>query len=225
MSALIEVRNLSKIYQLAGVSVLALKDINLSIEAHEFISIIGPSGCGKSTLMHLLGLLDRPSSGTILFKGRDVSFFSEDERASFRSSEIGFVFQQFNLLQRVSSLENVLLPTIYARALPRQNFLEKVRELLSEVGLAHRLTHKPNQLSGGEQQRVAIARALINDPSLVLADEPTGNLDSRSGKEILEILGRLNRQGRTIVIVTHDPEIATICQRTIRLKDGELISS
>ena len=208
----------------------ALKDINLKIPEGEMVSITGPSGCGKSTLMHLLGLLDKPSSGEIIFKGIDVSRFSEIEQSNFRSREGGFVFQRFNLLQRVTALENVLLPTIYLRnvkgvPLASRDFLKKrAIDLLGRMGLSHRLDHRPNQLSGGEQQRVAIARSLINDPSLILADEPTGNLDSRSGLEILNLLKELNATGKTVVVVTHDANVASSCQRIIKLKDGEVVS-
>lgn len=223
MNPLIQTFNLVKTYKLEEVALKALNGISLNIEEGEMVSITGPSGCGKSTLMHLLGLLDTPTSGGVIFKGSDLSRFSEDERSDFRSREIGFVFQQFNLLQRISALENVLLPTIYLRKKGVFSLLEEATRLLSEVGLSHRLHHRPNQLSGGEQQRVAIARALINNPSLILADEPTGNLDSRSGKEILGILTGLNRKGKTVVVVTHDPEVAAACARSIRMKDGEVV--
>lgn len=228
MNPLIQTFDLVKTYILEEVAVTALNRITLNIEEGEMVSITGPSGCGKSTLMHLLGLLDTPTSGKIFFKGNDLSQLSEDERSDFRSREIGFIFQQFNLLQRISALENVLLPTTYYRfpkGVPlRGPLTEKAQRLLSEVGLSHRLHHRPNQLSGGEQQRVAIARSLINDPSLILADEPTGNLDSKSGAEILNILIDLNKKGKTLIIVTHDLGIAQSCQRVIRLKDGQLIS-
>ena len=210
MIPLIETAELSKDYKLDGVNVPAVRGINLRISEGEMVSVMGPSGCGKSTLMHLLGLLDTPLVNS--FSGVKTSRFPDDERSDFRSREIGFVFQQFNLLQRISALENVLLPTIYLRkkgvSLSRSLLLEEATRLLSEVGLSHRLHHRPNQLSGGEQQRVAIARSLINNPSLILADEPTGNLDSRSGKEILGVLTNLNRSGKTVVVVTHDPEVA-----------------
>lgn len=227
MTVLIETQGLSKDYRLDAVSVPAIRGVNLRISEGEMVSIMGPSGCGKSTLMHLLGLLDTPTSGKIIFGGRETSRFSEDERSDFRSSQIGFVFQQFNLLQRISALDNVLLPTIYLRkkgvSLSRSLLLQKAGELLAEVGLSKRLDHRPNQLSGGEQQRVAIARSLINNPSLILADEPTGNLDSRSGKEILGILLDVNQKGKTVIIVTHDSEVAAASQRLIRMKDGEVV--
>ncbi|MEK7610948.1 MAG: ABC transporter ATP-binding protein [Patescibacteria group bacterium] len=228
MNPLIITENLSKTYGLDGLGVPALSGVNVAINPGELVAIMGPSGCGKSTLMHLLGLLDTPSSGRILFKDRDISKFSENDRAAFRSREVGFVFQQFNLLPRLSTLENVLLPTLYFHG--EGDGAEKIKDsrrraltILSEVGLGKRIEHRPNQLSGGEQQRVAIARSLINDPSLVLADEPTGNLDSRSGGEIMELLKELNRKGKTLVVVTHDNLVADRCQRTIRMKDGRVV--
>ena len=221
MVPLIAIENLSRIYKLDSVQVAALREVNLQINQGEMVSITGPSGCGKSTLMHLLGLLDSPTSGKIYFGGKDVSRFSEEERASFRSQEVGFVFQQFNLLKKFTSLENVLLPVIYSKT--KSDASSRGRRLLREVGLEHRMSHLTSKLSGGEQQRVAIARALINDPSLILADEPTGNLDSRAGAEILNLLKDLNKGGRTLVMVTHDPNVAGSCQRVIRMKDGEVV--
>lgn len=221
MKPLITTEKLSRIYQLDEVEFPALKNINIEIGEGEVVSITGPSGCGKSTLMHLLGLLDTPTSGRILFSGRDVGSFSEGERADFRGDKIGFVFQQFNLLKKLTSIENVLLPTIYSHKKVRTG--KSGLELLEEVGLSHRINHLVSKLSGGEQQRVAIARALINDPPLILADEPTGNLDSKSGLEVLNLLKDLNRKGKTIVVVTHDQNVAESCQRVIRLKDGEVI--
>lgn len=225
MKTLIEARSLTKTYPLAGLGVPALRGVSLTIEEGELAAIVGPSGCGKSTLMHLLGLLDTPDAGRIIFDLRDVQNLADDDRAQLRAEKIGFIFQQFNLLQRVSALENVLLPTLYrTTATPRSATVAKARQLLSELGLAQRLTHHPNQLSGGEQQRVAIARALINDPVLLLADEPTGNLDSHSGSEILGILSRLHGLGKTILVVTHEPRVAAFCQRTIHLEDGRIVS-
>ena len=221
MVPLIAIENLSRIYKLDSVQVAALREVNLQINQGEMVSITGPSGCGKSTLMHLIGLLDSPTSGKIYFGGKDVSRFSEEERASFRSQEVGFVFQQFNLLKKFTSLENVLLPVIYSKT--KSDASSRGRRLLREVGLEHRMSHLTSKLSGGEQQRVAIARALINDPSLILADEPTGNLDSRAGAEILNLLKDLNKGGRTLVMVTHDPNVAGSCQRVIRMKDGEVV--
>lgn len=229
MTPLVRTDRLCKDYKLDGVNVPALHGVSIEIKEGELVAIMGPSGCGKSTLMHLLGLLDTPTDGKIYFRGRVLNDFSEDRRAAFRNREVGFIFQQFNLLPRLSACENVLLPTLYRRRKPEgltEQTLrvgEEARELLRRVGLGNRLDHRSNQLSGGEQQRVAIARALINNPSLVLADEPTGNLDSRSGAEILHLLGELNSGGKTLVVVTHDASIASFCQRIIRMKDGEVI--
>lgn len=223
--SLVKVENLSKTYLLDGLSVEALRGVNLNIEAGEFMAITGPSGCGKSTLMHLLGLLDSPTLGTIYFEGKDVSRLSDDRRASFRSQKIGFVFQNFNLLAKISALENVLLPTLYdlRASISKPRLKSRAKDLLSEVGLADRLEHKPNQLSGGQSQRVALARALMNDAQLILADEPTGNLDSKSGQEVLGLLKSLNEKGRTIVVVTHDANVAAYCQRIIKMKDGQIV--
>ncbi len=229
MKPLIVTEKLSKTYGLDGLGVPALSDVNIEINPGEMVAIMGPSGCGKSTLMHLLGLLDTPSLGRILFKDQDISKYSEDDRALFRSKEVGFIFQQFNLLPRLTTLENVLLPTLYyhnreLEAEKNKSGRQRALLFLSEVGLGKRAAHHPNQLSGGEQQRVAIARALINEPSLILADEPTGNLDSHSGTEIMTLLKELNGRGKTLVIVTHDSYIAGQCQRTIRMKDGKVVA-
>jgi putative ABC transport system ATP-binding protein len=218
---LIKTENLTRTYKLDEMLVHVLKGLNIEIEQGEMVSIMGPSGCGKSTLMHLLGLLDTPTSGKILFAGRDVSQLSDNERADFRGDRVGFVFQQFNLLKKFTALENVVLPLIYSH---KGGGTEKrARDLLAEVGLSHRLNHLASKLSGGEQQRVAIARSLINDPPLILADEPTGNLDSRAGSEIMDLLRNLNSKGKTLVIVTHDLSVAQGCQRIIRMKDGEVV--
>jgi len=205
------------------VKVNALININLSIKSGEFVAIIGPSGSGKSTLMHIIGLLDRPTSGSVSLQGKNVSELKSDELATLRNIHIGFVFQQFNLLSRTSSLDNVSLPLLYAgvEASERE---ERARKVLEQVGLGERLYHSPTQLSGGQQQRVAIARALINNPSLILADEPTGNLDSKSGREIMEFLSELNKKGNTIVLVTHEPDIARGAKRTVEIKDGEIVA-
>lgn len=217
-----ELSGVSKIYEMDGVEVKALKNVSLKIEKGDFVSIVGPSGSGKSTLMHILGLLDKPTSGKVRLDGNEVNFTNDYELAKLRNQKIGFVFQSFNLLPRTSALDNVELPLIYA-GVPLKERNEKARNSLIEVGLEHRLQHYPNQLSGGERQRVAIARALVNWPSIVLADEPTGNLDSKSGKEIIDILRNLHKQGNTIVLVTHDLEIAKMAKRIIRVKDGEII--
>ena len=222
---LIKTENLVRTYKLDEVSVPVLKSINIEISQAEMVSIMGPSGCGKSTLMHLLGLLDTPTSGKIFFDGQDVSQLSDNERADFRGDKVGFVFQQFNLLKKFTALENVLLPTIYHHAVQPVGLNGKNRavKLLSEVGLSQRTNHLSSKLSGGEQQRVAIARSLINDPPLILADEPTGNLDSKAGAEIMNLLRDLNSKGKTLVLVTHDVTVAQGRQRIIRMKDGEVV--
>lgn len=219
---LLKIDKLKKVYQLDGVQVTALKNITMEIKKNEMISIMGPSGSGKSTLMHLIGCLERPSSGNIYLKGKDIAKMSDNELANIRNKEIGFIFQSFNLLPRASALENVALPLIYS-GISNQERTKLAKEKLTVVGLGDRLYHRPNQLSGGQQQRVAIARALINNPSIILADEPTGNLDSKSGKEILQMLKDLHHEGHTIVIVTHDPAIASLTHRTIKIQDGEII--
>lgn len=220
---IIKVEKVSKIYQLDGVSVEALADVSFEIKRGEFVSIIGPSGSGKSTLMYLIGLLDKPTQGSITVEGKRVEKLSEKELANLRNQKIGFVFQTFNLLRRTSALSNVLLPLQYSHvpASKRKGLAEK---MLKEVGLAQRSKSLPSQLSGGEQQRVAIARALILNPALILADEPTGNLDSKSGAQIMEILKKLNKEGETIIVVTHDQKIANYTQRLISLEDGRIIS-
>ena len=219
--SVIELKNVQKTYRMGGSTVYALRDVSLTIQPGEFVAIMGPSGSGKSTLMHVLGLLDVPDSGSYLLNGREVANLSEDELAVLRREAIGFIFQQFNLLPRMSALENVSLPLLYSQ---RRRESEKTKSLLERVGLGARMLHKPNELSGGQQQRVAIARAMINNPSIILADEPTGNLDSASQKEILEALTILNRQGITVIIVTHEEEIARQVRRLIRIRDGVIQS-
>lgn len=221
--AIVQLKNASKTYHLDGVSVEAVKNISLEIKAGEFISIVGPSGSGKSTLMHLIGLLDKPTSGSIKIEGKKVENLSEAELAKLRNQKIGFVFQTYNLLPRTSALANVMLPLQYAKV-KGVNRDELAKNLLSKIGLPHRLKSVPSQLSGGEQQRVAIARALICNPALILADEPTGNLDSKSGQQILGILDGLNKEGKTVVIVTHNQKIANYPRRKISLSDGQLVS-
>lgn len=218
---LVVLQNVSKIYQMEGVAVPALISTSLAIRAGEFVSIMGPSGSGKSTLMHLIGCLDTPTTGKVFIEGEDVSRLSEEKLAKIRNQKIGFVFQSFNLLPRTSALANVTLPLFYAG----KNGVESerlAREALIEVGLEKRMTHFPNQLSGGEQQRIAIARALVNKPLIVLADEPTGSLDTKTGQAIMNIFRQLNQKGQTVIIVTHEIEIAQQARRIIKIKDGEI---
>lgn len=216
---LIEVKNLRKEYCNEEVTTKVLHGLNFKIEKGEFVSIMGPSGSGKSTLMHILGFLDKPSSGVYLFEGKDVSKLSEDELADMRSNKVGFVFQAFNLLPRSTVLENVMLPLVYEN-MSRAKRTEKAKKLLEAVGLSHRLNHTPSQLSGGEKQRVAIARALVNDPEVIFADEPTGNLDSKSGLQVMELLQDLNEEGNTIILVTHEKYTAEHAKRILKIKDG-----
>lgn len=220
---LLEVKELCKTYFMDGVSVRALRNVNLSFHEGEFTSIMGASGSGKSTLMHILGCLDRPTSGHYLIEGSNVSSFSKDQLAQLRNKKIGFVFQGFNLLSRTSALENVELPMVYA-GVGADERTHRALQALESVGLKGREHHHPNQLSGGQQQRVAIARALVNQPSVILADEPTGNLDSYSGIEIMGIFQDLNRKGISIVLITHEPEIALYTSRVVRLQDGIILS-
>jgi putative ABC transport system ATP-binding protein len=219
--ALVELRNVSKIYQLGGEEIRALDDVSLDIEAGEFISIIGPSGSGKSTLMHILGCLDSPTKGTIQLDGTMIQNASMRELAGIRNRKIGFVFQFFNLLPKLNVAQNVELPMVYAgvSGSERRN---RAMDALKLVGLENRAKHRPSQLSGGQQQRVAIARALVNSPKIVFADEPTGNLDSHTGEAILELFHKLSREGRTIALVTHDPEIAAVTPRRIEIRDGKV---
>lgn len=217
----IKISGVSKIYRIGDSEVRALDNFSLSIREGDFLAIMGPSGSGKSTLMNIIGCLDIPDSGRYLLRGVEVSEMDEDELAEIRNREIGFVFQMFNLLPRMTTLRNVELPLIYGGS-HRGRRKIAAREALERVGLGHRLDHKPVELSGGERQRVALARALVNRPAIVLADEPTGNLDSKTGQEILEIFTELNTQGHTIIVVTHEKEVAQHARRIIRLKDGRL---
>ena len=223
--SVISVSDLTKVYRMGDVEVHALRGVSLSIEAGEFVSVIGPSGSGKSTFMQILGCLDRPTSGRYLLDGNDVSTLSRDELAVVRNERIGFVFQGFNLLARTSALDNVELPLLYRSGIRASERHQRAREMLETVGLADRMGHHPNQMSGGQQQRVAIARSLINRPSIVLADEPTGNLDSRTSIEIMDIFQRLNREsGITVILITHEHDIAEYGHRIIRFRDGTVVS-
>jgi putative ABC transport system ATP-binding protein len=220
---MIELANITKTYRMGEVDFTVLSGVSLSVRRGELIAIMGPSGSGKSTIMNIIGCLDRPTSGSYRFEDREISAMSDDELASIRNVKIGFVFQTFNLLARFSALKNVEVPLIYG-GVPARLRKERAVPLLEKVGLADRLQHKPTELSGGQQQRVAVARALVNNPALLLADEPTGNLDSRSGEEILKILTGLNEQGVTVIIVTHDQNVAARCRRIVTVKDGQIVN-
>ncbi len=220
---MIELKDITKTYRMGEVDITVLSGVSLRVRQGELIAIMGPSGSGKSTLMNIIGCLDRPSTGVYRFEDREIGTLTDDELALVRNIKIGFVFQTFNLLPRFSALKNVEVPLIYS-GVPARTRRERAVPLLEKVGLSERMDHKPTELSGGQQQRVAIARALVNNPPLLLADEPTGNLDSRSGEEILNILTGLNRQGVTVIIVTHDQHVASRCRRNILLKDGQIVS-
>lgn len=219
MKEIISVKDLRKVYEMGNQEVLALQSITLDILRNEFVALMGPSGSGKSTLMNLIGCLDTPSSGEYWLNGTDVSSMTDNELAEVRNKEIGFVFQTFNLLPRLSALENVALPLVYS-GMGRSKRMEKAVQALEAVSLADRMDHKPSELSGGQRQRVAIARAIVNDPAIILADEPTGNLDTKTSIEIMGIFEKIHEQGNTIILVTHEPDIADHAHRIIRLRDG-----
>jgi ABC-type lipoprotein export system ATPase subunit len=222
--ALIELRDVEKIYDLGAVQVVALKGATFNIEQGEYVALMGASGSGKSTLMNTLGCLDRPTAGSYRLAGDEIATMSRDERARIRNDRIGFVFQSFNLLARTPAIENVELPLLYARHIPGRERRQRAQELLERVGLGDRLHHHTSQLSGGQQQRVAIARALVNKPDILMADEPTGNLDTRTSREVIELFGRLNQQsGLTVILVTHDQAVAHHARRQIVLRDGEIV--
>ncbi len=222
MSAVIELKDIKKTYHMGDIEVTALNGVSLQVEKGEMVAITGPSGSGKSTLMNVIGCLDTPTSGEYILDNVNVSKMSDDEQAMIRNQKIGFVFQQFNLLSRTPAIDQVELPMVYAGVPDRR---QRALEALRLVGLGDRIHHRPNELSGGQQQRVAIARALVNHPSIILADEPTGNLDSKSGAEVMKIFHSLNRdQGLTVVLVTHDPGVAAQAQRVINVRDGEIVA-
>jgi len=221
---ILRTENLAKLFRTTEIETTALDGINLSIEEGEFTSIMGPSGCGKSTLLHILGLIDNPDSGKYWFLGEDVSAYSERQRANLRKENIGFVFQSFNLIDELTVYENVELPLIYTKTSSELR-KQKVNAVLEKMDMAHRANHFPQQLSGGQQQRVAVARAIVNEPNLILADEPTGNLDTEHGSEVMSILGALNEEGTTVVMVTHSAEDAAVGNRIVRILDGKLVNT
>lgn len=223
MDPLISLDHITKVYQTGGIAYQALQDISFQIKQGEMVAIIGPSGSGKSTTMHIVGALDTPTKGSYFLNGRDVSRLGEDALALTRNKEIGFVFQSFNLLARTSVLDNVALPLVYA-GIPRQEREQRALEALAKVGLVDKADNKSNQLSGGQIQRVAIARAIVTNPSIILADEPTGNLDTKTSIEVMKIFQEMNREGKTVILITHEPDIAACAKRIITLKDGNIVS-
>jgi len=222
VSALVEVQNASKVYQLGKTNVAALRGVSLTINEGDSLAIMGPSGSGKSTLMNLIGCMDRPTQGDVLVSGSSTAKARDLQLAKLRGATIGFVFQSFNLIPRISALANVMLPMTFSDRVPKYRHAARAKQILEQVGLAERMTHMPNELSGGERQRVSIARALANDPPLILADEPTGNLDTKTGKDILKLFQDLNRENRTLVVVTHDPSVAEHMAATVHLVDGQI---
>ena len=221
MGTIISLDKIVKNYYIGSITVEALRSVDLEIEENEYVAIMGPSGSGKSTLMNLVGALDTPTSGEYVLNGTDVSKMDDNRLAEIRNREIGFIFQTFNLLPRYTALENVMLPLVYA-GVGKTERTDRAKKTLDEVGLADRMDHKPNELSGGQRQRVAVARALVNDPSIILADEPTGNLDSKTSIDIMELFGEIHSRGNTIILVTHEEDIARYANRIIRLLDGEI---
>jgi putative ABC transport system ATP-binding protein len=219
MHEVIRIENLTRFYTIGEETVRALNGINLTIQKNEYVALMGPSGSGKSTLMNIIGCLDTPSSGQYFLNGPNVAQLSDSELAAIRNKEIGFVFQTFNLLPRLTALQNVALPLVYA-GIPEAERLKKAKDVLEQVGLGNRMTHKPNELSGGQRQRVAVARALVNHPSIILADEPTGNLDTKTSEEIMQLFDIIHKAGNTIVLVTHEEDIALRAKRVVRMRDG-----
>ena len=223
MNELFKIENLVKDYYIGTIVVNALRSVSLTIERNEYVAIMGPSGSGKSTLMNIIGCLDTPTSGKYLLNGKDVSKMEDNQLAEVRNKEIGFVFQTFNLLPRYTALENVMLPLIYS-GVPKNDRIQRAKEVLDSVGLFDRMEHKPNELSGGQRQRVAVARAMVNNPSIILADEPTGNLDSKTSVDIMNLFAEIHQKGNTIVLVTHEEDIARHAHRIVRLRDGHIES-
>ncbi len=223
MNKVLEVKNIVKTYELGDATINAVNDITFDITQGEFLALVGKSGSGKSTLMHIIGLLDTPTSGSVVLNGKETSTLSDKDLAKLRNKEIGFVFQSFNLLARTSALDNVILPLKYSKV-PKSAWRKKGEEMLTLVELGDRMANKSNELSGGQKQRVAIARALVNDPAIILADEPTGNLDTKTGDEIVKLFLKLHAAGKTVVIVTHDEDLAKVAQRQIILKDGKIVA-
>ena len=221
MKTIISLDKIVKDYYIGSIVVKALRSVDIDIKTNEYVAIMGPSGSGKSTLMNLVGALDTPTSGEYILNGTDVSQMDDDRLAEIRNQEIGFIFQTFNLLPRYTALENVMLPLVYA-GVSKSERAEKAKQTLAEVGLADRMDHKPNELSGGQRQRVAVARALVNDPSIILADEPTGNLDSKTSVDIMKLFGQIHEKGNTIILVTHEESISRYAHRIIHLLDGEI---